>query len=75
MFIRSIEWVRVEAHDPDGMRQYTQDRTGSLPYANWFPGEPSTPSECGYIAIIYGGQWNDVDCDRIIPIVCEYDII
>ena len=75
MLSRSTGWVRVDAHDPNGDRRYTQARTGSLlPYANWLPGEPSTPGHCVYIGT-GGGKWNDEGCDITIPIVCEYDII
>ena len=73
-FSRFYDWMRVDAHDPIGNGVYIQARTGSLPYNNWNPGEPSFIGQCVYMAI-GPNTWDDTPCNIDVPFVCEYNII
>ena len=71
----SAAWMRVDAHDPTGNRVYIQSRTGlPLPYADWRTGEPNGNNQCVYIDTGSTG-WNDELCSKLIPIICEYDVL
>jgi hypothetical protein len=46
----------------------------ALRYDNWFPGEPNNYNneDCAEIDP-FSGQWNDLDCNTLLPFVCERD--
>ena len=71
----AVDWLWVDAYDPNGDNVYTQSRTGLLlPYDNWGTGEPNGRGQCGYINMYYA-TWDDTPCSVVVPIICEYDII
>ena len=69
-------WSLLDAYDVDEDNLYRQSRTGmALPYDNWAPNEPSNPyDKCAYLHFSTT-TWNDRDCRKGTPFICEYDLV
>eukprot|EP00033_Pygsuia_biforma_P002627 GCRY01002907.1.p1 GENE.GCRY01002907.1~~GCRY01002907.1.p1 ORF type:complete len:227 (+),score=3.65 GCRY01002907.1:129-809(+) len=80
-FETSKKFVLIGFYAPFGNHTYVWESEPSVlvwnggsteKYSNWYTGEPNSLEEnCGNMFAGYAGAWNDVDCDRRVPYICE----
>ena len=66
--------VWIGAHDATNEGQFTYFSGGPLQYTNWYVDEPNdygSGDDCVEIYTNHAGQWNDDECNKLQPSICE----
>ena len=66
--------VWIGAHDATNEGQFTYFSEGPLQYTNWYVDEPNdygSGDDCVEIYTNHAGQWNDDECNKLQPSICE----
>ena len=69
--------VYIDGTDAASEGTFVSSQTGAvLSYFNWHSGEPNDCCTASNCINLYrsNGQWNDIQCDRLLPSVCEIDM-
>ena len=66
-------WLNGNDTDDSGSFMWIDSQTLTI-YTNWYTNtsEPNSSAEkCVVTSTGYHGVWNDIDCKRLRPVVCE----
>lgn len=68
-------WINGHDEDNSGMVLWLNSRENAS-YTNWYSNSPDHQYEtCIVSSIDFKGEWNDISCRELRPVVCELDAI
>ena len=74
LYIKYLTWIGLYRDPKNGSRWLWVDES-LVTYTNWYTGQPSDSGgaeDCVELFTpLYGGKWNDKNCNRSLRYVCE----
>ena len=66
--------IWLGANDFESDNNFVWQSGQPFSYSNWYPTEPNNAGGINEQCLEFysSGLWNDLSCDRLLPVFCEY---